>query len=53
VKTFDENREIKIFINNKRKEKESWIETLLENSKLKIFKLLYYYELRSYRAKEL
>jgi hypothetical protein len=52
MKNFDENYRWKIFISNKR-EKELWIKTLLENSRLKIFELLYYYELELYRAKEL
>jgi hypothetical protein len=52
VKNFDENYRWKIFISDER-EKRLWIETLLENSRLKIFELLYYYELESYRAKEL
>jgi hypothetical protein len=52
VKNFDENYRWKIFISDER-EKGSWIETLLGNSRLKIFELLYYYELKSHRAKEL
>jgi hypothetical protein len=52
MKNFDENYKWKIFINNKEKEKESWIETLLENSRLKIFKLLNYNKLRLVKFKE-
>jgi hypothetical protein len=52
VKNFDENYRWKIFINNERKVKRLWIETLLGNSRLKIFKLLNYNKLRLVKLKE-
>jgi hypothetical protein len=52
VKNFDENYRWKIFIDDKRKEKRSWIETLLGNSRLKIFELLNYNKLELVKLKE-
>jgi hypothetical protein len=51
VKNFDENRRWKIFINDERKEKGLWIETLLGNSGLKLFELLNYNKLRLVKLK--